>query len=189
MQLSRNSELIFKRRYAIHESETWQQLAIRVGGGGASVEKYEDVEKYTDMFADDIYNAIEDAISDFFDSLGSFICTGTVNVLGTKCGNELLWKLKTYRDETMNEAEGLEMLRYYAVLGPKVVKLISEDPDKIIIYKYLYSEYISKLEGMIERQEKNDVFILYFKMVDDMLERYDINPGKRYTKCRDHLMS
>ena len=56
MSMSQNSELIFKKRYAIHENETWQELAIRVGKGGASVEQ--DMIEWTDQFASDIYNML-----------------------------------------------------------------------------------------------------------------------------------
>ncbi len=56
MVLSENSETIFKNRYAMHEDETWQELAIRVGKGGAQVET--DVNKWTEEFSSDIYNML-----------------------------------------------------------------------------------------------------------------------------------
>lgn len=56
MVLSENANLIFQKRYAIHENETWQELAIRVGQGGASVEQ--DRVSWTDEFASDIYNML-----------------------------------------------------------------------------------------------------------------------------------
>ena len=56
MNLSQNSNLIFKSRYAMHEDESWQELAIRVGKGGAQVEA--DFKNWTDEFASDIYNML-----------------------------------------------------------------------------------------------------------------------------------
>jgi len=56
MTLSSNSEVIFKRRYAINEYETWDELAERVGKGGASVEV--DFKKWSDIFASDISNML-----------------------------------------------------------------------------------------------------------------------------------
>jgi len=53
MVLSKNSELIFKKRYAIHKDETWQELADRVGKGGAQVEK--DFIEWGEAFSEDIY--------------------------------------------------------------------------------------------------------------------------------------
>ena len=52
-ELSQNSNLIFKSRYALHEEETWQQLAERVAKGGAQVET--DFMNWTEHFAEDIY--------------------------------------------------------------------------------------------------------------------------------------
>ena len=56
MKLGTNSEIIFKNRYAINEDETWQQLAERVGQGGAQVEQ--DFIHWKDVFASDIYNML-----------------------------------------------------------------------------------------------------------------------------------
>lgn len=138
---------------------------------------------------DKMEELVSETLSDFADWFGTFICTSTVEVLGTKCGNALLQRLKDYRDETMTGEDGMEMLRYYAVFGPKIVQRVSEDPDRLAIYKYIYSDYISRLEGMIERHEKLEIFILYFQLIDDMLARYEINPGKRYRKCQMKLLA
>lgn len=56
MVLSENSNLIFKKRYAIDEKEEWQGLSERVGRGGASVEP--DFNHWTEIFSSDIYNML-----------------------------------------------------------------------------------------------------------------------------------
>jgi ribonucleoside-diphosphate reductase alpha chain len=56
MILGKNSELIFKNRYAMFENETWEQLAERVGKGGAQIES--DYNEWTDNFSSDIYNML-----------------------------------------------------------------------------------------------------------------------------------
>ena len=56
MTLGENSNTIFKARYAMHPDESWQDLAIRVGKGGASVEQ--DIQSWTDEFASDIHNML-----------------------------------------------------------------------------------------------------------------------------------
>lgn len=53
MVLSENSKLILKKRYAIHKDETWQELADRVGKGGAIIEK--DFMEWGETFSEDIY--------------------------------------------------------------------------------------------------------------------------------------
>ena len=47
-----SSNPIFKSRYAISDTETWEQLAVRVASGAAQVE--DDQAKWRDKFADDI---------------------------------------------------------------------------------------------------------------------------------------
>ena len=56
MTLGENSNTIFKARYAMTPDESWQDLAIRVGRGGASVEQ--DITSWTDEFASDIHNML-----------------------------------------------------------------------------------------------------------------------------------
>lgn len=56
MTLGENSNTIFKARYAMHPDENWNELAVRVGRGGASVEQ--DLTTWTDEFASDIYNML-----------------------------------------------------------------------------------------------------------------------------------
>jgi ribonucleoside-diphosphate reductase alpha chain len=56
MILNKNAETIFKSRYALHENETWEELAVRVGRGGASVEP--DITSWTETFASDIANML-----------------------------------------------------------------------------------------------------------------------------------
>ena len=140
-------------------------------------------------FTVDLGKAIADAVDDFFDSLsGSFICTATVETLGTSCGLELLGKLKKYRDDVlMDEHDGVQLLRYYGVLGPRIVHEISKDPDKEMVYKYLYSEYISRIEKLMETEGKFAVFVTYFEMVNEMVEKYEIPVGKGYEKWRQNL--
>jgi ribonucleoside-diphosphate reductase alpha chain len=53
MVLDKNAELIFKNRYALHEDETWEELAERVGRGAGQIES--DFKQWNDTFAEDIY--------------------------------------------------------------------------------------------------------------------------------------
>lgn len=57
MTLSKNSELIFRERYAINEDEDWKGLSERVAQGGAQVEQA-DYKKWHETFASDIYNML-----------------------------------------------------------------------------------------------------------------------------------
>jgi len=54
MNLSKNSELIFKNRYAMDVDETWDGLSERVGSGAAQIEV--ENKKWQEIFASDINN-------------------------------------------------------------------------------------------------------------------------------------
>lgn len=116
----------------------------------------------------------------FTDLFGSFICTATVETLGTECGQEFLQVLKDYRDkEMMTYREGLNMIRYYRVLGPKVVEAINADIESHAVYTYLWITYIAPLPTYIENGEKDKVIYIYFKMMDDMIKKYDIETSDK----------
>ena len=135
-----------------------------------------------------ISTAILSAVTKFFKkAIGSFIVTATVNTLEHKCAKEFIEKLKNYRDATMTSREARNMLRYYSVLGPKIVDAIEDDKDKETVYRYIYAEYISKLSGLIDMDEKFEVFSVYFSMIDDMLDRYQIKTSKRFVSWRQQI--
>lgn len=135
--------------------------------------------------AEYVFNAVSDFLSDLFG--GSFVCTATFKVLGTKCGNELLTKLKGYRDATMTDRESIFMLKYYEILGPRIVDAINEDEYAEDVYKYLYAEYISWLSKAIDNKDSAYIMHVYFKMIDAMVIRYDIRTGKRYKRWLQNL--
>ena len=113
----------------------------------------------------------------------SFICSSTLGVLGNDKGTKLLSKLKRYRDtEVLSTKEGIEMVRYYEVIGPRIVEAISKDKDAEIVYKYLYAEYISELSGLIDVDRATKIYDIYFRMLDDMVKRYEIKTSKRFEK-------
>lgn len=131
-----------------------------------------------------IFDAVNDFVADLF---GSFICTATMETLGTECGRELLVKMKAYRDTNMTDAEGIAMLRYYSVLGPRIVKALDEDPDAEALYKYLYADYVSKISKLIDRDDAVELLAIYFKMLDEMANRYNIKTTDRFKIWQMHL--
>ena len=71
-------------------------------------------------------------------------------MLGTLCGKEVFAKFIKYLDrEVMSDKEGIDMVRYYGIIGPQVVTAMENDPEKVVVSKYLYAEYISKLDHKI----------------------------------------
>jgi len=143
--------------------------------------------KYANPFY--IQKLIFDAIKKFLKKLfGSFVCTATMDVLGTQCGMDFLSEMKSYRDRNMTDKEGVDMLKYYDVLGPKIVANINEDDDSHIVYQYIYAEYIDKLREPISRDDSAEVLKIYFRLIDDMVTRYDIKTIGRYKVWQQNLI-
>ena len=82
----------------------------------------------------------------------------------------------------MSDKEGIDMIRYYGVLGPMVVKAIKSDVDPLSMYQYIWAEYLIHLEPLIDSKDgtKKDVMTIYLKLMDDMVKIYDIKVGKRF---------
>jgi len=124
--------------------------------------------------------AIFDIVDGFTDLFGTFICTATAENLGKPCAADFLDVLKSYRDSTMTNREGLLMLKYYRDIGPKIVDSIEADKDKDLVYQYLWSDYIHKLPYLIDRDEQDIILHIYLKMIDEMCEKYGIEVSPEF---------
>lgn len=116
-----------------------------------------------------VFNII-DAFTDLF---GTFICTASVKY--TDCNSKLVEDFKQFRDDmapTVKESN--RMLKYYTVLGPKVVRAINKDPEKDQVFKYLTSHFIKPLHDKVRDNDVEGFVTLYFKMLNEMVNRYNI---------------
>lgn len=128
-----------------------------------------------------IANAIFDIVDAITDLFGSFICTATVEALGTECGESFLTTLKSYRDEEMmTYREGLNMVRYYTVIGPRIVEAIESDIERHTVYAYLWNTYIEPLGTMVKGNEKEKIILTYFTMMDEMVKRYKLDVSPKF---------
>jgi len=132
-----------------------------------------------------ITNAINDVFDAFTDLFGSFICTATLK--GFPCGESILQGLKNYRDlEILTFEEGKKIVKYYHILGPKIVAAIDSDIEKDVMYMYIANKYILKLndaitvESVDKQTQKIKIITMYFAMMDEMIEIYKIKTTKQY---------
>jgi hypothetical protein len=114
-----------------------------------------------------------DIIDGFTDLFGTFICTATLKT--TPCGEDLIELLKEYREEvaaTMEDSD--KILKYYTIVGPRIVKAINKDSEGDHVYNYLGAEYIHPLIVAMKTKDYDTSVKLYFRMLDEMVSRYDI---------------
>lgn len=151
-------------------------------------DKIENAIKDAIDWGQDVASSIASTINEYLDDLfNSFICTATTDTLSTACGRALLGKMKNYRDNNMTDADGIAMLRYYSVIGPRVVTAIDNDPDRDALYKYLYAEYISKISNLIDDDAQVEILVVYFGMLEEMVIRYDIKTIHRFKQWQMNL--
>ena len=127
-----------------------------------------------------VFYDIVDSITDVF---GSFICTAASEVVDKKCNKEMIDGLKMYRDElSSQDDEYKQMAKYYMIVGPKIVEAINKDKNSTTIYKYQMSVYILELIGLAKAKQGRKFVELYLRMMDEMVNKYDIKVSKRFKK-------
>lgn len=130
-------------------------------------------------FGCDLGQVIHDIIDAFTDVFGSFICTATLDA--GDCGKELLNELKNYRDlEVLSDKKGRRIVKYYTVLGPKIVSSVDGDKDKDVVYRYLLAHHIIPLKQAVDSANKEKVYSIYFRLMDEMVDRYGLKVSKEY---------
>jgi len=122
-----------------------------------------------------IGQAISHITDKFTDAFGSFICTATAESLDTECARELLDKFKAYRDnKLLTTRKGRQIVRYYQILGPKVVGAINKDVNPDEIYKEVMNNYLIPLKVAVDEENTVKFLSIYFTLMDDMVKKYDI---------------
>lgn len=135
----------------------------------------------------EIARVINQVLAEFLDLLGSFVCTATGESLKTECYSSFLTALKGYRIGRFDsDAEGLQMVKYYYIIGPRIVEAIEADPDKPIVYQYLWSTYIHKLKRMVDNDDRVAVLHTYLLLLDDMTRKYDIKTTAKFARWLKH---
>lgn len=126
-------------------------------------------------------NAINNVIDKFTNVFGSFICTATIENMQDGCHKQLLDVLKEYRDnKVMTNAKGLRIVKYYNILGPKIVQAINSDTNSNQVYRYIMEQYLVPLEVAVQQNDATTVFAIYFKLMDEMVLKYNIKASKEF---------
>lgn len=126
-------------------------------------------------------NVISKVFDKFTDIFGSFICTATAEALDSECARKMLTEFKDYRDNrVMTTKKGKQIVRYYQVLGPKIVEAIDKDVDKAIVYANIMQDYLVPLKTAVDSDDNKEVFRIYFKLMADMVDKYQIKTGMKF---------
>lgn len=128
-----------------------------------------------------IGNVISKVFDKFTDVFGSFICTATAEALDSECARKMLAEFKGYRDSrVMTTRKGQQIVRYYQVLGPKIVEAIDADPERELVYAGIMNDYLVPLKTAIDSDDTKEVFRIYFQLMADMVDKYGIKTGMKF---------
>ena len=102
-------------------------------------------------------------------------------MLDTECAKKMLEEFKSYRDnKVLTTKKGKQIVRYYQALGPKIVEAIDGDPDKELVYATIMTDYLTPLKNAVDVNDSKAVFGIYFKLMDDMVSKYNIRVGMKF---------
>ena len=80
----------------------------------------------------------------------------------------------------LSDKKGRRIVKYYTVLGPKIVSSVDGDKDKDVVYRYLLAHHIIPLKQAVDSANKEKVYSIYFRLMDEMVDRYGLKVSKEY---------
>lgn len=126
-------------------------------------------------------NVISKIFDKFTDAFGSFICTATAEMLDTECARDMLAEFKNYRDtKVMTTKKGQQIVRYYQVLGPKIVEAIDKDEAREFVYNEIMQNYLMPLRLAVKNDDSKEVFRIYFRLMEHMIDKYKLKVGIKF---------
>lgn len=106
-------------------------------------------------------------------SSGCFITTACVYSLNCTDDCLILNTLRRFRDTYMqNKPNGKEEIKDYYKYAPTIVKKIDSTPNKSLIYKNLFEQYIKRCFDLINTGKYESAYHLYSKMYSDLKNKY-----------------
>lgn len=112
----------------------------------------------------DILGSAKDAIGDVFKSVGCFITTAVVDILGKPDDCEELQTLRAFRDSWLKENHPEDIEIYYDV-APKILDKLSTMPEAEELLKAAYVTNILPSVEAIKQNENEVAYSLYRDMV------------------------
>lgn len=105
-----------------------------------------------------------------FDRTGCFITTATLLSLDKDDNCYELQLARKFRDTFMKEKYP-ELVQQYYQIAPQIVDAINNLPEKQIVYKEIWENYLKQFVVLIESSQFEATKTLYQKMVEDLSTR------------------
>ena len=114
---------------------------------------------------------------DNYESVGCFITTVVVHILGMNDDNVVLQVLRNFRSEFLQtNPEYNELLLKYDAVGPLIARSIAHDKNNAYeVALDLYRVYIQGAYDYIRRGHPQKALILYKEMTENLMKHYQIS--------------
>lgn len=118
---------------------------------------------------------------------GCFISTVTCDILNKKDDNEVINKLRNFRDEVLqNDEKYEEVLKSYDVIGPFIANKLLEDQDKEKIAETVYDHVLTPISKLVENKEYSKAVEAYYQMTLMFVNYYGMKKPYNYIADRDY---
>lgn len=127
---------------------------------------------------------------DNYESVGCFITTVVVHILGMSDDNAVLQVLRNFRSKFLQtNPEYNELLLKYDAVGPLIARSIAHDTNAYEVASDLYKVYILGAYDYIRRGHPQKALILYKEMTENLMKHYQISyfiPDGMESKINEH---
>lgn len=125
--------------------------------------------------SESVANSLISASRESQSSSGCYLTTITCQLLGLPDNNMYLQTLRSFRDEVMHkELKYFGILVQYDVLGPKISRFLSNDPDGKLIAEKTFEYCIKPVVSNIIKKRYDEAIEIYTNMTEKLLEYYRI---------------
>ncbi len=110
----------------------------------------------------------------------SFICSAACVALSKSLECDELEVLKKFREqEKRTNLYAVQLLKEYNIVGPKIVDLINNSPNKINIYQWIWTDYIVKTYLLVKESRYDEAVDLYVNLVVKLCNEFKVTPSSK----------
>lgn len=111
-----------------------------------------------------------------YTSIGCFITTAVVDILGIKDNCEDLMTLRKFRKEYLqSNPECRELLMKYDAVGPIIARAIKSDPNNEAIALDMMDIFIGGCVDYVTNGKYAEAIVLYTEMVETLMSHYGVS--------------
>lgn len=107
---------------------------------------------------------------------GCYLTTMICDILGYNDNNEYLNTMRTFRNNILQKEDKYKpLLIEYDIIGPKISKVLNNDPLKNSIALFYFNKFILPITNLIKNNKKEEAINSYIVMTNNLKNFYGIS--------------